>query len=51
MTVQELYDWCKQNNLTDANIKICLDDSYFIDITKQDMLDSGNGIVLICVES
>ena len=41
MTVQELYDWCKENNLTDAKIKICIDGAITTGISQNDIVEYG----------
>lgn len=41
MTVQELYDWCKENNLTDAKIEICIDGGNTTGITENDIVEYG----------
>lgn len=41
MTVQELYDWCKENNLTDAKIEICIDGGNTAGITQNDIVEYG----------
>ena len=39
MTVQELYDWCKENNLTDAKIEICIDGGNTTGIKENDIME------------
>ena len=41
MTVQELYDWCKEHNLTDAKIEICIDGGNTAEITQNDIVEYG----------
>lgn len=44
MTVQELYDWCKQNNLTDAKIEVGVDGAYYDEITERNIVEYGESV-------
>jgi hypothetical protein len=44
MTVQELYDWCKQNDLTDAKIEIVGDRAVYDEITERNIVEYGKSV-------
>lgn len=44
MTVQEFYNWCKDNKLTDASIVICIDGACNANITEKDIVEYGKAI-------
>ena len=51
MTVQEFYDWCERKGLTNARLEVCIDGSYFVDVTEQDIFDCDKEIVVFTVET